>query len=338
MSKQHYSVRIGTAALATITLAILAVGCAKPDEQDPNAKTSSKQETPSVTTPPEQKVAENGPASKDPAQDSPSKTSLIDKAKQTISKPLPTNAIKPVPAGSNGYVPEERSALEIAKDAEAHIASLSGVVGEYSAALEFGGGHGTSMGYMSVKGPKAYRADYVSLVPGTLNAFIRRETLVVAGNKTATLNGDSSWSTASDISTYVAEAKKPVEKWAETFPRTIFSSLSGGQPISDLVANAVKEGLVVKTERHLTGNASKTVLQRRIIISRKPADAAKLGALDIEVVVDGKFHLPVTVRTNYEPPKKDPVRIMWTSRWAKMQTGQKFDQNAFVIPKPTIKA
>jgi hypothetical protein len=210
--------------------------------------------------------------------------------------------------------------------------SLEGISGESTAMLEFMGGKGQSLAKMAIKTGREYRAEYLKLIPSATNPTIGKETVIVNNGLTATMRSDTSWSPKMPSSSYTGAASTNPADFATQFPREIFAAVGGGHPFTDLIKGATAAGLTVNSEERYVSGQGHTMLQRRILINRSPAEAKKKGALDIEIVADGSHMLPVTIRSNIEAPQKQPTRIMWTALWRKLAPGQGFASNEFTIP------
>jgi len=109
--------------------------------------------------------------------------------------------------------------------------------------LEFGGGRGRKHGKYGGRGATTGIAPVQRFFDGTINSTLNRETLVVSRpNKMALMRKELQLESRRFSENYVCRgAIGPSRTWVTTFPRTIYSSLSGGKPITDLVSAAAKK-------------------------------------------------------------------------------------------------
>jgi hypothetical protein len=322
--------KLNATGLAAIVGIVAAVGCAKPEEQPPvsqgqkstsNAPAPEKDQGAPVD---ESNVAEQAP--------SPTKA-LIHKLAPVVGKTAEPSALLVTPRGAGYYTASQLKALDLARKAEEQMGSLTGVSGSARTDVALGGGHGSSLAVVQVNSPKQYRADYPKMFVNTANPGVTRETVIVNNGQTATVLGDQSWSPKQPVTAYLGESSKAsMDAWATTFPRWIFTGFGGGKPFTNLVEQALKAGMEVSSEERYVPISGRNVLQRRILISRKPEAASKLGAYNIEVVFDGTLNMPVTVRTNQKKPNQEPIMVRWTAKWRKMGSSETFPKDAFNIP------
>jgi hypothetical protein len=157
---------------------------------------------------------------------------------------------------------------------------------------------------------------------------------VADGSNYAVQTVDSGWSPKRPLGQFAQETPTDPEKWAEGFSRVLFSPGTGGKPISDLVAaaQAPGSGYEVHSEERVLIHETRTIPQRRILITRTAEQENKLGKLEIEVVLDKREMLPVTIRTNLERPNRLPQRVMWSAKWKAGPA--KFTTDAFKIGEP----
>ena len=303
--------------ISALVLALFLTGC------QPGEKTAANDA--------EQKSASNMQST--PPKPGPEKGSPGEFAEKTVEKlQRATKDIRPAPKGSGEWKTVKQTPAEvIAGAAEASIASAKGQMGVSTSLVNIEGSPGSSIAYFSILDATRFNIEYprVQIEP---KPNFEKEIVVSNGKRVATNSLSSrGWYDEKSLAAFKKEATTGLDAWAITFPRIIFSSLQGGKPITNLLMEARKQNLEVTLEQHPIERNKTKQTQYRILITRNKQEAATLGALEFEIVIDGQYKLPVTLKTFVQKPLRQPVKMLWTAKWS--PPGQKIDPKAFDIPK-----
>ena len=122
-----------------------------------------------------------------------------------------------------------------------------------------------------------------------------------------------------------------ISAWPTRFTSLALSNLTEScRPFSAYVAALQTSGAYqVKTQKRQMAFQGHNYTSYRIVIERSPALAAKSGAYKVEMVFDGTYRLPVTIRTNSAGTKGVPTDILWTARW---MGGKNYSKETFALP------
>ncbi len=123
-----------------------------------------------------------------------------------------------------------------------------------------------------------------------------------------------------------------VARWPMDMPELSMSHFITGKdvygPLFSTLA-APGSGYVVSTEERETKILSGRVIKDyRIIATKQPTAANRNESATIELVIDGRKLVPVTMRTHVKPSGKKESVIEWHAEWR----AGKFDMKNFVLP------
>jgi hypothetical protein len=122
-----------------------------------------------------------------------------------------------------------------------------------------------------------------------------------------------------------------VKRWPAEFSRLAISQLIDHyDPWKALAAELGKgtTGLRAVSEERRVRYKNQTVTNYRIRVERTAASAKSLGTTVFEIVVDGKYWLPVTMRSIVRTPKGVYSSYDWTVNW---KSKANFDPKLFKI-------
>lgn len=255
------------------------------------------------------------------------------KPPETI-RPVPKNIQVPSPP-QEGWSLSDLSPEQIAKAADEAIASARGLDGDVLLRLKDPQGTGEAVSKVQIQNPSKFAIQYTELESGEPHTFTfkadgRRRGLLLP----ATQSRVGGWVKRAPIGTKgtIPSGSKLVEAWPTRFPRLVLASLFESRtPFSDYVA-AIKRGAggyTLASERRVLQYKGQSITSYRIVASRKADAARKLGASRVEMIFDGHYRLPVTIRTNVTPSSGVPTDLLWTAGW---NFGKKYSDDTFVLP------
>ncbi len=307
--------------LPLLALSLVIAACGKQEEAPPP-------KTDNAGGPPITSNTDTSPTK--PTGDDPLKS--MENVKKNL-KAIQQN-IAPVAPGTKSWTKTKTKAEGFALVAESRLAALKAVSGEATTQVNIAGQRGMSISKIAIRNSNEFLVEYAKVTVEPQPLF-QKEALVGNG-KTYATNALSStgWSPARPVTALRDEGKLDVSRWATEFPRTLFSALQGGKPLTNLLTAAKAEGLTVLAEDRSVTAGGRVVKQHRIFISRKPEDLKKKGKFDCEVVIDDLRMMPVTIRSAIAEVGQKPVNLEWTIRW-NFALAQKFDDKSFVIPNPS---
>jgi hypothetical protein len=304
------------AGLSVLALSLVLTGCGQKEEK-------AEPPPPNSTGVP---VTKNDLGT--PADPSKPKLDVVEEERKALELSV-KQGLKPLPPKSGRWVKSATPAQIVAKSAETRLSTLKNVQGEATAKVDIEGSVGMSVAKLAIDNPKLFYLEYPRIQTSPAN--LQKEVLVANGQSYATnALGTTGWSTMKPVASFRNEGKSEIRSWITDFPRALLSALQGGKPISNLLADAQKQGLQISVERQTILARGRQVVQDRLLIARKPEEVAKKGSLAYEIVVDDTFKLPVTLRASVKPPNRKETSVMWTIRWA--QTTNKFNKSTFDIP------
>ncbi len=245
----------------------------------------------------------------------------------------------PAPAGTEGWTASKVTPMDLAKKVDATIRTLSGVSGDVRVFLDYpDGGKGQSEAKLFVKNPRTFRIESMGLGLGGHGREVVQIEQIGDGSDTAEL-GVHGWTRPKPVGARQPESSL-LAAWPKQFPRLMFSGLQTGHATwTELVAQASKpnSGVVIRSEEKKAVVNGHPTVTRRILMTRTPAQAKKLGPMTVEMVVGSSTGLPLTIKSTLKQPhQKGPLNILWTTYWRKGL--QNLPPNAFVIPVKHAKA
>ena len=342
-----------------MALALVLAGCSAPKPEATGAgprvavETPAPKSDPVIETPtptPTEPTAPSKPPVKPEAPSKPSqnpkdeghvlkrpKNQMVQKFESAIGKfQEPKNGMQIQPARTGQWGPSQSTPEQVAAKVEETLARQTKVSGILASLIQVADGRGGGEGKIRVKDPKTFRVDFMTPKEGNQGGVALHK-MVVKDGKLSVSSVNGKIEIAKPDHAVASLGAGSTQEWATLFGRDIFTSIGGGKPLTNLVKMARKpnSGFVVSAEQQSFIARGTTIVQERILVTRTPELEKKLGKLSIEVISDGRLHLPVTVRSAIEPPKKAPTRMYWTMRW-NLKTGQVFEKEDFSVPHEKI--
>ncbi len=239
----------------------------------------------------------------------------------TVNPPKgPTDEFKIQPGKDVGYGPSETKLTDIGSRTDAGILGLQN--GKAIAKMVVETSRGTSNGTIDIKvrDAKTYVVGY--LLPQT-DATPNK---LAADGKLKMVYEDRKWTPAKPTEASGPMTPAEIDSWLQKYPKEMFAGLIDGGHVWDRLL----AGLQSDVSRTTTVEEQETKFKgvpRPIyrIVSRDKADPKE----EMEIVIDGKRWLPLTVKANFKDDAGKPVHTFWTAEWA---FGGQFDDKEFVIP------
>jgi hypothetical protein len=231
------------------------------------------------------------------------------------------------------WVPSKVAPLTVAQKADARVAGLSQAACEATMRVVMPRRKGS--GSMTLESFFGGRQRYLIQFP--VISFVKRDELSTAlvrsdGKKVFVLK-PSKPGTVMPVGTAKLVAQATPVDWAMGHLGFIFGAALGEKPLTDLVRQASKpgSGYRVKTEERVVRRLNVPNRQYRIVVARVGAAAQKLGAFEVNVVVDGKQWLPTTVvsQSDIKGKGREPFGLMNNLRWKARKTP--FDPKTFAL-------
>jgi len=315
----------------SLVAALILVGC----QNKPTASRTGEGQEPAATSTTGGEPAPNpGTPNANPANPGPEATKPGDTSKPPKNPPpnKPTIDFQVSKPGQKGWGPTKITLAELGGNIAASMKGLRNTSLETTTLARTDEGEGQYMGDTQIKDNKAFKVDYV--VVGTIPT------------------------TASDISDGVRRmirlgetyskpmpAGKPLDvvnrssaelanRWIQDFGRMAFQGLTDGKDAWKPVFTEWSKGTggfkpVVEERSSLYKN--QLILNYRVRAERTGAAAKKLGQCTIEIVIDGKHFVPVTMRVERTDLKGKKWLTQWSAHW---KFRQEIAANAFAMPIP----
>jgi hypothetical protein len=100
--------------------------------------------------------------------------------------------------------------------------------------------------------------------------------------------------------------------------------------VEHLVAQAKRAGYSVIGEQKSVKSNGK--IQYRILITKEGSNP-KLPLLEqYEIILDRDRHLPLTIRTDWEPTGGKPMLLVWTTDWLRTNDPSRLPDKDFLVP------
>ena len=318
---------------------VLVIGCGSPDPKI--ASDSKEPSTPSAatTTP---SAPDRGKSTKSdtkpdaaPAKAEAASPSLPPKADNLVpvvnGKPRPdiaatglTGAVEQAKKMDKVQVPQldqsdwhssDRTPVQIANLADSAVASLKGAAAESSMQVKNAAGIGQTLSHALVQDPSHYSIEYIELVSGEPHTMIakadgKRRGVLIA----STFVKQGGWLAKAPVGDKgsISVGNPLVAQWPTQFPRLAFAPLTESQGSFSAYLSALSSkagGYTVKSEKRVVPFNGRVYTSYRIL-----AQQAATGTR-IEMVFDGNYNLPVTIRASLHPAKGKPSDMLWGTRW-----------------------
>ena len=191
-------------------------------------------------------------------------------------------------------------------------------------------GEGEYKGEISVKDATRYRIDYVVIEGRPISATD------VSDGVRRMIRYDTKWSKPMVAGKPLPVAKRTgkelAAQWPLDFTRIAFQGITDStdawQPILAAWAKGAEGFKTVVEERQMIYKGQ-MILNYRVRAERSPELAKKLGPSTVEIVVDGKHFLPVTIRVERQDVHGKKWLAQWSARWKFQQT---LDPKTFNTP------
>lgn len=207
----------------------------------------------------------------------------------------------------------DRTPQQIVKLADAAIGSLNGTAAETSMLVKNSAGTGQTSSKVQIQDTTHYSIEYIELVSGEPHTMIakadgKRRGVLIA----STFVKQGGWQAKAPLGGKGAIPTGPqlVAQWPTQFPRLVFAPLIESQQgfSAYLSALATKgTGYSIKSEKRVVPFNGRTFTSYRIL--------AQQGGTRIEMVFDGNFNLPVTIRASVHPKQGKPSEMLWGTQW-----------------------
>lgn len=290
----------------------LAGGCSSPaSEGKPHGESGG--ESPKVEETAKGEEVPNTSEAKPPKQSAEDERTAK-AAHKLLNEPIaPKEVMKIAPPGSGGYKPSGEARLSsIGQKVDKALSQLPPAL--VDARITFSTAEGELFGKPSIKvqNPTTFRVEY--------NQPKSRadRTIIVGDGKKFAEQTPGGWKPRQKKGGTASAAE--VEAWPMDFPSLMFEPLTDSRKVWEPVfASWAKKGAKVE-ERTQTVSGKKVTLYR-VLVNDKSGQ--------MEVVLDGKMMVPLTIRTDM--PRKGGGRnqMMWTGRWS---FGGTHKPGSFLIP------
>jgi hypothetical protein len=231
------------------------------------------------------------------------------------------------------WVPSKIAPLTVAQKADARVAGLTQAACEATMRVVMPQRKGS--GGMTLESLIGGRQRYVIQFP--VVSFVKRDELntavVRSDGKNVFVLKPSAPGTVKPVGTVKLAAQATPVDWAMGHLGYIYGAVLGEKPLTDLVRQASKpgSGYRVKAEERVVRRLNVPNRQYRIVVARVGAAAKKLGAFEVNIVVDGKQWLPTTVvsQSDIKGKGREPFGLMNSLRWKARKTP--FDAKTFAL-------
>lgn len=225
--------------------------------------------------------------------------------------PEPNSVQKP---GTGNWTPTKLTSATLAANMGKAMSTMTGVECRSVVAAKTPEGVGRSLISFKFATPNAFRVEYIE--PGLIP---KRSTILADGAKVRAY-AKNRWTPYKPIASGFdpAQAKVDAQKFLTHFSRAmVANAVDKSDPWAPLFneLQSGKSGFDCRIEeRHFVSNG-RNYLSYRIVATRRAAQSKSLGPASMEIVVDGKYWLPVTIRTEMQPPGQKPWSYEWTGQW-----------------------
>lgn len=215
---------------------------------------------------------------------------------------------------------------ELARATDAKMASLKGVSARTNVSFHDLKGRGITQCEVDIKAPKTFRLQYP--VIGGKSVGLARHILIADGSQFVT-QSDDGLTPKQPVSELKIPSTAPLPDWIYQSPQFMFSAITGGKPLSELVDQVRKLGSynAMRVEERSFEYKGRTFHQQRLVIRITPPNKLHI---DVIVVVDKDFGLPVSMNALTSLVQTRSM-FDWDCQW-NLQPNQKFPPDSFVIP------
>ncbi|MBI5708552.1 MAG: hypothetical protein HZC36_16325 [Armatimonadetes bacterium] len=218
-------------------------------------------------------------------------------------------------SASKGWKPSAMAPKELARKVSGAIASLTDTQCTARVFIKTPAGQARAGAIHKIQDGKHFRLDYFNPkgLPENARGFILANG---TQKRQITLKGDPK---VVELNRPFADSKlKPseiVQRWPLDFSRIMLLSLTDNvDPWSPLIEGLAKGegGYKTSIEQRTMQYQGRTVNSYRVLAKRTDSQAKKLGACELEMVIDARRFLPVTIRVK----SKDKAGKDWDQQWS----------------------
>jgi hypothetical protein len=245
----------------------------------------------------------------------------------------PKALYQPTPPGQEGWHVSKLKALDLAKKVDAKLAGLKGASWYWRVFGSMPEGVSQAFGEGMVVGPTKFRYQYPAF--GTnMDEYIVRNTWIADGKQAALLSRKGLTDPKPVAKLNRAANLRLTQEFPNRLGELFFAGIGTNQrPLTAYLAEVTKpgSGYKVVTEDRSLLYEGKSVNNTRILVTRPADKKKKTSALELEVVVNANYLLPVSARVSETLPNGKKRQHTWGAQW-KLDKGQKFDPKQFEIP------
>lgn len=224
---------------------------------------------------------------------------------------------KPRAVGQAGWHAMRGGPERLAATVDASLSKLTNSWCGTAGYIEVPEGHGTNSGACVFVTPTRYRVQYVNyriMANAATSGFLIADGKRVTDRTNAGFRNTQPVSTASFVKGVDLVTDFPIR-----FDKYIFSGVGNkSRPLSAYLSALRRTGgyTVIAEQRVLT-KSKRTYQQNRLVVTRTPRAAAKLGALNLEIVfsTNANLYIPVSAKVNAKQSKSHFFERSWGCRW-----------------------
>lgn len=251
---------------------------------------------------------------KDPAKE-PDKPVDANSAMMTPKKLEPLPVKVPAP-GTQGWTKTSMSLNVLGQRIEGAMLNLRNARARLSTIAQTSEGQGTYEQEVAIQDRKNYKIDFLVIdkkpVSGT----------DVANGKDRMVRVDATWTKPMEVGKPLDVVNRSPSQlasiWISDFSRMAFQGLTDGKGAWSQVFDSWSKGFEgfkpTVEERHMKYQGV-NVTSFRIRAERSGSAVSTYGPCKIEIVVDGRHFLPVTVRVERKDKEGKPWLTQWSAQW-----------------------
>jgi hypothetical protein len=233
------------------------------------------------------------------------------------------------PPRASGWQKTNTRLPDLAKKVATSVSGMKDTYGEFTTNVETPEGTGFFEGKLKVQDNRTYFVDFVVIAAkpfsGTLAADGQQRVFRIDEN----ISQPQSVTAPLPISK--TDPRVMIQVWPEDFSRLAFQGLTEGRDAWEPVLNGLAKGLggykTTLEERKVTTGGKEYVSYR--VLANRAADASKkVGASNLEIIIDAKRYLPVTIRAVGKDEKGGNWKVQWSARY---RFGQRFEPQEFTL-------
>lgn len=220
---------------------------------------------------------------------------------------------------STNWGPTSLSPMTIAARTDNRLHTIKSANMDYVYEFDLTTGKGVIAGMAAIQSQKVFRLEF-PLVGETEEFGLRRESLIANHGKLTTIieNQKGVFPVTKPLPTSRPLPAHIIEAWMRGNVGALFSAIgSDSNPLQRLVKTAASTpGYAVKAETRTIPVGGSRVTHFRIVVSRTPQMAKRLGKLFYEIVIADRFYLPVVMNNSVTIGKKTYKTSMHGTSWS----------------------